>query len=291
MIIRETLMKKILISLALSLGSLATSAVMAATPSFSTQQMAQTKLHDLSFKQVMRAFYTGQMNEVYVDNKNINTMPHIGLGDEKDGEQPVAVMHPIIDYYSASGEPRYLVMIEKVLVDSDEGDLIFCHPCGATADLYSFKQLNDGRYQLVSQSTPDMELSGSWGRIDVDSASLKRGIEPLGINIVGSIFKTSYSSLNQDSSTWYALHLPENDYINVYHLSDAGGNNGGEYHEHSPLYYEYNVEYSVLADTSSKYYPIMLSFKGDKPTDDFERIETVNTRKLKKFDSVNKEYY
>ena len=283
-------MKKILISLALSLGSLATSAVMAATPSFSTQQMAQTKLHDLSFKQVMRAFYTGEMTDFFVSDEDIESMPYIGLGYEEDGEQIVAVMHPSIKYKNTAGEPRYLVMIEKVLIDY-EGTLISCHACQATADFYSFKKLNNGQFQLVSQSPQDIEISSSWGRVDVDSASLEQGIRTLGVNLVGSIFKTSYSSLGESSSSWYALHLPEDDYINIYYIGDAGADNGGQYTASSPLYYGYNVAYSVLPDKSSKYYPIMLSFKGDKPTDDFERIETVNTRKLKKFDPVNKEYY
>nr|WP_241879552.1 hypothetical protein [Psychrobacter sp. PraFG1]UNK06368.1 hypothetical protein MN210_07510 [Psychrobacter sp. PraFG1] len=112
--------------------------MMAATPSFSTQQMAQTKLHDLSFKQVMRAFYTGEMTDFFVSDEDIESMPYIGLGYEEDGEQIVAVMHPSIKYKNTAGEPRYLVMIEKVLIDY-EGTLISCHACQATADFYSFK--------------------------------------------------------------------------------------------------------------------------------------------------------
>ena len=71
-------MKKLLLSLALSLGVLSVAPVMAAAPAFSASQMAQVKIKDLSFKEIMRQFYNGQMFDIHVDH--MEDTPYIGLG-------------------------------------------------------------------------------------------------------------------------------------------------------------------------------------------------------------------
>ena len=103
-------MKKILVSLALSLGCMTTTTIaMAAAPTFSAQQMAQTKITELSFKQVMRALYSGQMTDDYVHDEDLESLPHIGLGKpDKENERTVAVMHPVMPYKNIAGEIRYL---------------------------------------------------------------------------------------------------------------------------------------------------------------------------------------
>ncbi|MGP9493584.1 hypothetical protein [Psychrobacter sp. AOP7-B1-24] len=282
-------MKKILLSLALSLGAVSVTPAMAAAPAFSASQMAQVKVPDLSFKQVMRAFYNGQMTRAFVNAEEVGSLPYIGLGYEENGEQTVAVMHPIVDYLNSTGEPRYLVIIEKLEIYEDSGNLVSGHAMGADADLYTFKRLKGGQYQLVSKSSTDLQLSGSWGRIQLDVSSLKTGLQPIGQNVVGSIFSNGYVSTGVVETRWEVLHLPEDDYINSYLLGDAGSSNAGNYEETSPLHYDYESTYQVMPD-GNKYYPIKLTFKGDKPTDDYERIEPVNYSKIVKFDPVKKEY-
>lgn len=284
-------MKKILVSLALSLGCMTTTTIaMAAAPTFSAQQMAQTKITELSFKQVMRALYSGQMTDDYVHDEDLESLPHIGLGKpDKENERTVAVMHPVMPYKNIAGEMRYLVTIEKVQVDNDSGSLVACHACQATADLYSFKKLDTDLFQLVSKTSPKVKFSSNYGRIQFDNSSLTQGLQPLGINLIGSVFKNSDMSFGTITQWWDVLHLPEDDYINVYHLGDAGEENGGQYDEDSPLHYDYKVSYKVQTD-NSRYYPIMLTFKGDKPTEDYESIEYVNHSIIKKFDPIKKEY-
>jgi len=89
---------------------------------------------------------------------------------------------------------------------------------------------------------------------------------------------------------WEALHLPEDDFINSITVGDAGSDYAGSYEKDSPLYYEYEVTYKVMPD-NSKYYPIILNFKGDKPFEnDYQRIEPVNYSVIKKFNPIKKEY-
>lgn len=282
-------MKRLLLSLAIGLGSLTATSAMAATPAFSAQKAAQVKVSDLSFKHVMRALYSGQMTNAFVNDDEIESMPHIGLGPEKSGERTVAVMHPVLSYPSSTGEPNYLVIIEKLKVFAKGGGLVSCHACGADADLYTFKRLKDGRYQLVSRSAPDLQLSSSWGRIQFDASEFEINVQPLGKRVVGSVFSNGYSSTGSYESWWEVLHLPQDDYINIYRLGDAGADNGGQYEETSPLYYSYESTYDVIRKNST-YFPIKLTYTGDKPTADYERIEPVNYSVIKEFDPVRKQY-
>ncbi len=282
-------MKKLLLSLALSLGALLVTPVMAATPTFSTSQMAQVKIRDLSFKEVMRQFYNDQIVSFSIDDEDIESMPNVGLGKvDSDGERTVAVMHPVINYKNTTGEPRYLVIIEKVQVDSNTASLVSCHACTATADLYSFKKLNNGLFQLVSRTPKNVKPLGVNGRVMFDEKKVKDNMQPLGKEITGSVLKNGSFYHGIFVQWWDVLHLPENDFINLYDLGDAGMENG-VHDEDSPLYYGYEGTYKVMSDNSS-YYPIMLSYKGEKPTEDYERIEHVNYSKIMKFNPVKKAY-
>lgn len=283
-------MNKILVSLALSLICLTDSSAMAASPTFSTQKMAQTKLFDLSFKQVMREFYNGQMTDALVQNEDIESMPYIGLGYPKEGQQTIAIMHPVVHYENIADESRYLVVIEKVIVDANTNQLQACHACNATADIYSFKQLDDGGFQLVSKKHPDAILPNNYGRIQFDSKSFLKGLQPLGTNLIGSLFTTDDYFSGATYNYWEALHLPEDDYINSITVGDAGSDFGGMYEQDSPLYYKYDVGLRVVYD-DSKYYPILLDLYGDMPFErDYKRIEPVNSIVGMQYDSAKREY-
>ena len=279
-------MKKLLLSLALSLSALSVTPAMAAAPAFSASQMAQIEIKDLSFKEVMRQFYNGQMFDIHVDY--MEDIPYIGLGKYDDSDRAtIALMRPVIKYKNTAGEDRYLIIIEKKQVS--DGEIDSCHICKATADLYSFQKLSNGQFQLVSKTPNDVEFSTSWGRVGLYAEDIQNGLQPLGKNLMGSIFMNGYTSTGTTDSWWDVLFLPENDFIDVYTLGDAGSSNAGNYEEDSPLYYSYDVAFKVMPENTT-YYPIKLTYKGDKPTDDYERINSVNYSKIVKFNPVKKAY-
>jgi hypothetical protein len=281
----EFKMKKLLLSLALSLGALSVTPAMATASAFSASQMAQVKIKDLSFKEVMRQFYNGQMFDIHVDY--MEDTPYIGLGKYDDtGRATIALMRPVIQYKNIAGEDRYLIIIEKTQVS--DGEIDSCHICKATADLYSFKKLNNGLFQLVSQTPKNVKYSSSDGSVGLYAEDIQEGMQPLGKNLVGSVFTNFYMGQGVKDEWWEALHLPENDFINVYYVGDAGSSNG-LYDEDSPLYYGYEGALKVLPNNAT-YYPIMLTYEGEKPTDDDERIEHVNYSKIMKFNPIKKEY-
>lgn len=260
-----------------------------ANTKFSAPQMAQIQLSALTFKDVMRQFYNGQMSRAFVQDEEISKMLHIALGQvDKDGETTVALMHPIMSYSNSSGEPRYLVIIEKIKVSS-EGNLVSCHACAATADLYSFKELQNGHFQLVSRSPKDAEFSASWGRVGLDVEEISKNMQPLGKNLVGSLFQNGYTSTGVTETWWEALHLPEDDFINTYGVADAGSDNSSSYEEGSPLIYSYEGTLEVI-DNGARYYPIKVTYVGEKPTEDYEQIHQVNYSETVSFDPIKKEY-
>ena len=280
-------MKKMLLTLVLSLGVLSAAPAMAATPAFSASQMAQVKITDLSFKEVMREFYNGRMGYEFVKDEYIESMLNVGLDSiDSDGERTVALMHPVVPYENTAGESRYLVIIEKVQVKG--GTLVSCHACSATADLYSFKKLDNGLFQLVSRTPKNVKPLGVNGRVMLDEKKVKDNMQPLGKNLTGTVIKNGSFYHGIFVQWWDVVHLPENDFINTYDLGDAGSSNE-RYDEDSPLYYGYEGTLKVLSDNTT-YYPIMLTYKGEKPTEDDERIEHVNYSKIIKFNPVKKAY-
>ena len=282
-------MKKVLLSIAISLGVLSVAAITACAPTSSNNEIAQVKIADLSFKEVMRQFYSGNMSRAFVEENEIEGLPNIALGSaNEDGETTVALMHPVIPYENTAGEPRYLVIIEKVSA-YDNGSLVSWHACGATADLYTFKELRDGQFQLVSRTPKNVEFSGSYGRIDLNGRDIQDNLNPLGKNLMGSVLTSSDTGMGITSAWWSVLHLPENALINIYALGDASESNDGDYEEDSPLHYAYEGTFEILPENST-YYPIKLTYQGDKPTEDYERIEHVNYSKIVKFDPVKKAY-
>lgn len=83
--------------------------------SFSSSQMQQTKVRDLSFKSIMRALYAGKMlGNAHIADDELSQFPNVALGETSEiGKSVVALMHPVIEYENQDGQKRYLVAIEK----------------------------------------------------------------------------------------------------------------------------------------------------------------------------------
>lgn len=251
--------------------------------------MNKPQIPDLSFKQIMRAFYGSELTRSNIDDEELSKMPHVGLGVADDlGVSTVALMHPTIKYNNSLFEPRFLVMIEKVKI-SDGRLSSTCTACAATADLYSFRRLSSGNFQLVSRSSEGAEFYGEWGRVGLDVKEISTNIKRLGKKLIGSVFKDGGIGQGETHLRWMALHLPEDNFINYYELGDAGGNNSGAHEKESPLHYDYEVRLNVL-ETGEAYYPIGLSYTGDKPTESYDRIVDVNFFQIVKFDPIEKKY-
>ena len=283
-------MKKIILSLAIGLGGLAITPAMAQTPVFSASEMAQTTLRDLSFKEVMRTFYSGRMGYVAINDENIKPLPNVGLDDiDAQGERTIALMHPVLEYDNHAGEPRYLVFIEKVKINADSGTLVKHQQSDIGVDLYSFKQLSNGDFQLVSRTPRDNTFVGLRGRAESLTTYFEAGVEPLGKNVVGVILFPAMMSGDEMLTFWDTLHLPENDFIGRYRVGDAGRLNGFRRDIDTPIYYQYSAGLSII-ENQDNYYPIQLNYGGTHIVDGKLHQMTDADDVTVRFDPIKKVY-
>lgn len=80
-----------------------------------------------------------------------------------------------------------------------------------------------------------LDFSGSWGRVGLDLEEISKNIQPLGKNLVGSVFQNGYTSTSTTETWWETLHLSENDYIQAFGVADAGADNSGSYDKRTLL--------------------------------------------------------
>ena len=286
-------MKKILLAMTLAIATtMGVAANDAHAQSFSSSQMQQTKVRDLSFKSIMRALYARKMlGNAHIADDELSQFPNVVLDETSEiGESVVALMHPVIEYEKQDGQKRYLIAIEKPSFDED-GNLVACHVCDASVDLYIFKESPLGGYELVSR-TPDGYdgMGGSWGRSSFNSEDIAGTIQPLGKSLMGSLMNLGYCSTGVCESVWLALHLLESNYIGAYYVGDGGTDTSGIYGEDSPLAYSYESTPSVV-NNGATYYPIRLHFVGDMPIDESgEQINYVDFSQELLFNPIAKEY-
>ena len=256
---------------------------------FLSQDLVDARLNELSFKEVMRLFYKDNMRNVFVNEGELETQNFVAIGSpDEAGENTVAIMHPIINYRNMEGEARFLVMIEKVQV-MENGSVVSCHACVGSLDLYSFKKLTNGQFQIVSKSQPEQEYGGSYGRVHLDREQILNNMQPIGKKLIGSFYQSSYTSTGETSSSWNVIHLPEDDFIGVYGVADAAGDNAGNHEPESPLHFSFDSTIQVL-DNGKKYFPIQVNYSGEKPNADFSSIEPANQSLVVNYNAEKKEY-
>jgi hypothetical protein len=249
----------------------------------------EARLKELNFKEVMRLFYKDNMRNVFVNEGEIETENFVAIGSPNEaGENTVAIMHPIINYRNVEGEARFLVMIEKVQV-MENGSVVSCHACVGGLDLYSFKKLANGQFQVVSKSRPEQEYGGSYGRVHVDREQILNNMQPIGKKLIGSFYQSSYSSTGETSSFWNVIHLPEDNFIGAYGVADAAGDNAGNHEPESPLYFSFDSTIQVI-DNGKKYFPIQVNYSGEKPNSDYSSIEPANQPLVVNYNAEKKEY-
>lgn len=237
----------------------------------------------------MRLFYKDNMHNIYVTEGQINSTNVIGLGaPDEQNETTVAFMHPVINYRNKDGEARFLVIIEKVQV-MDNGNVVSCHACVGSADLYSFKKLQNGQYQVVSRNRPDQTYDGSYGHVNLDREEILNNMQPIGKNLIGTFYKSGYSNMGESSSSWNVIHLPDDDFIGIYDVAEASGDNGGSHEEDSPLHFSFDSTIAVI-DNGEKYFPIQVSYTGEKYNADYTAIEPNTEKLILNYDSQKKEY-
>ena len=55
------------------------------------------------------------------------------------------------------------------------------------------------------------------------------------------------------------------------------------------MYYSYEGHLNVV-ENGDEYFPMKVTYSGEKPSEDYERISKVNYSKVLHFDAIKKEY-
>ena len=85
------------------------------------------------------------------------------------------------------------------------------------------------------------------------------------------------------------IHLPEDNFIGAYGVADAAGDNAGNYEPESPLHFSFDSTIQVI-DNDKKYFPIQVSYSGEKPNADYSSIEPTNQQLIVNYNPEKKEY-
>ncbi|MEN8281118.1 hypothetical protein [Acinetobacter gerneri] len=232
-----------------SLGILTTQPSFAATVSAEAPTSAVI-LNDLNFKTFFMKFYQKDIH--YLKMKSLDEAQAVGL-DDGHGNQRYAVYMPVQRYQNLQGEQRFIVWIQ--IFDQEDGEINRGHPSRPVVEMYLFKKLENGTYQLLSQSYPEMDISGSWGESHLEAQDFSK-IKRVGKNQMGFSYGGGYTSTGEASEWEYLIVLNENGWIQQYPFGFASSN-AGAHEEQDPEFGAYDISYKLIADPQvSNLYPI-----------------------------------
>lgn len=271
-------MKKLL-AILLILSGIALSIIV-----FKPQKSVQ--ISSLDFDNIVSTFYENKTADVQLNEGEIKD-EYIGLREKYNDNNGntfnmIATLYSIIKYKNISNEYRYLAIIEKRKIYN--GYIETCHACSATADLYIFKKLKNDKFELVSKTNKSIDFPSMFGEIRTTQEDLLKGIQPIGKNLMASIFEFYYSNQGYTEVSRYVLTLPEHNYINLYYLGLSEEGNGGNFtdEDDTSLMYHYKSTVSTI-NNGKKYYPIQVTYKGTN----IENNDQMSESKIIPYNGVN----
>ena len=253
-------------------------------PFTSQVQQANAKtviLKNLNYKTVFMQFHQKdirflKMKEIYMDQS-------VGLKDPQ-GNIEYAVFNPIVSYKNLQGEQRFMVHIERF--SQENGELNTGHPARPIVELYLFKRLSNGDYQLLSRTHPELDISGSWGESHLSSHDLM-GIKQVGTQQQGVFYSGGYTSTGSSTEMTFLIVLNESGWIEQYPFGRTEDNSGA-YERKDPQYGGYSKVYNLIKNPEVQgLYPIQIQYAKegkmdwiqDFPKNGFKEIVKFNLKK------------
>ncbi|RKG36555.1 hypothetical protein [Acinetobacter rongchengensis] len=211
---------------------------------------------NLDYKTIFMQFH--QKDIRYLKMKDISMDQAVGLKG-KDGNIDYAVFNPVQTYQNVQGEKRFIVRLE--MFEQDDGLIITGHPSRPKVELYLFKQLSNGQYQLLSQSRPDLDISGSWGESHLTAEDFQK-IRRVGKAQMGLIYSGGYTSTGSHSEFSSLIVLNERGWIEEYPFG-ISEDNSGAYEHGDPKLAGFSKVYQLKVDpTAPNLYPIQVTYSS-----------------------------
>lgn len=231
--------------------------------------------NSLGLKDILKGIYAQQIvdTQQYDSHKDFKPYAKTVFYDVSAEEQQLVLMHPVVSYKNSADEVRYFVLLEKLPID-DSGYIKSCNACSAKADFLIFKKQDNGGFYLINYQLNADDLPGGAGRLKLDIKQIRKNMQPMGKNIIGSYFIGHYSGAGgQAGSEWYSLLLPEQGKIQVVEIGMAGHDSSSFYADR-PEHASVTTSVLKILPNDQAYYPIEIIYKtlsGEKEKATFEK--------------------
>lgn len=238
-------------------------------PNLNTDTIARSFYKVTSSRERKKDDYWGSGKYYYVKKPS----------DLDDLTDAVISIAPIFTYQNMQGEVRYLVPVEVTL--AIEGRIETSHVTRGTLELYLFKKLDNGQFQMISKTAQGgIESIEGYGRTTWNAQEFKKNLQAFGNNTLGSYTIDGYYGNGYGESVWSLLLLNEKDYIVEQMFEEGKVSEQPEY--------GYSSEIKVNHD-GQQFYPFQIHYKGTDLNDN-NRMVKVNKIVLYQYDSKSQLY-
>lgn len=238
-------------------------------PNLSTDTVARSFYKVTSSRERQKDDYWGSGKYYYVNKPS----------DLDDLTDAVISIAPIFTYQNMQNEARYLVPVEVTL--AIEGRIETSHVTRGTLELYLFKKLDNGQFQMISKTAQGgIESIEGYGRTSWNAQEFKKNLQAFGNNTLGSYTIDGYYGNGYGESVWSLLLLKEGDYIVEQMFEEGKVSEQPEYGYSSAIKVKKNGQ---------QFYPFQIHYKGTDLNDN-DRTVKVYKIVLYQYDSKSKLY-
>ncbi|PPC00551.1 tetratricopeptide repeat protein [Acinetobacter pittii] len=238
-------------------------------PNLSADTIAQSFYKVTSSRERKKDDYWGSGKYYYVNKPS----------DLDDLTDAVISIAPIFTYQNMQGEARYLVPVEVTL--AIEGRIETSHVTRGTLELYLFKKLDNGQFQMISKTAQGgVKSIEGYGRTSWNAQEFKKNLQAFGNNTLGSYTIDGYYGNGYGESVWSLLLLNEGDYIVEQMFEEGKVSEQPEYGYSSAIKVNKNGQ---------QFYPFQIHYQGTDMNDN-NRMVKVNKIVLYQYDSKSKLY-
>ncbi|OEY91707.1 hypothetical protein BJD20_11230 [Acinetobacter proteolyticus] len=239
-------------------------------PNLSTDTVARSFYKVTSSREREKDDYWGSGKYYYVNKPS----------DLDDLTDAVISIAPIFTYQNMQGEARYLVPVEVTL--AIEGRIETSHVTRGTLELYLFKKLDNGQFQMISKTAQGgIESIQGYGRTSWNAQEFKKNLQAFGYNTLGSYTIDGYYGNGYGESVWSLLLLNEDDYIVEQMFEEGKVSEQPEYGYSSAIKVNKNGQ---------AFYPFQIHYQG---TDMNDKNRIIKVNRTSRFVHIlhGKDYY
>ncbi|KAF1020949.1 MAG: Secretory immunoglobulin A-binding protein EsiB [Acinetobacter bereziniae] len=238
-------------------------------PNISTDTVARSFYKVTSSRERQKDDYWGSGKYYYVNKPS----------DLDDLTDAVISIAPIFTYQNMQGEARYLVPVEVTL--AIEGRIETSHVTRGTLEVYLFKKLDNGQFQMISKSAQGgVESIEGYGRTSWNAQEFRKNLQAFGDNTLGSYTIDGYYGNGYGESVWSLLLLNEDDNIVEQMFEEGKVSEQPEYGYSSAIQVNKNGQ---------PFYPFQIHYQGTDMNDNNQMVK-VNKIVPYQYDSESKLY-